>query len=621
MRILQEMKKKNQRLQCRIQHHQNLDSQLDKILADLMNTHDAEILLQIILNCACELMGTQHGYIYLVNNAENFIEVKVAKGYYKEIIGKKLCKGEEISGKIWQNSKCIVTYDYSQMENRNPDPKRDIVHGWIGLPLMDKDNVLGVFCLAYLDGKRKFDKSNIRLLQRFVNLATVALCNAQLYTKLQAELAEKMRIEENLRLSNERWQLAVHGTNDGVWDWDITTGKVHFSERFRKMLGYTDEELAGNISEWRKIVHPEDYSQFVEKLHDYFNKKSLSFRVEYRIRCKGNKYRWMLSRAQAVWNEAGEPIRVVGFQTDITDSKVVEDKLRLAAKIHENVQEGIAVTDQAGNVILVNPAFTTITGYEADEVIGKNLRLLKSGQHDKQFYQELWANLRSNGNWQGEIWNKRKNGEIFAENLSISAIADENGQVTQFVAIFSDITNRKLYEAQLEHQATHDKLTDLPNRWLLHQRIPRVLEQARNAGQKVAVIFLDVDGFKQVNDLWGHEMGDILLAEIGQRLTDLIRVTDTLGRLGGDEFVILLPNVRSQQDVGVVAKKICHAFEMPFIINGNVIQVTCSVGISISPGDGERFDVLLKNADYAMYAAKQGGKNHFIFYDQLVGKE
>ncbi len=283
-------------------------------------------------------------------------------------------------------------------------------------------------------------------------------------------------------------------------------------------------------------------------------------------------------------------------------------------KIYENTVEGILITDGNSLIQAVNPAFTAITGYTAGEALGKTPAMLRSLKHDAEFYRNMWRCLIEEGKWTGEIWNQRKNGEIYPEWLNVTAIRDVQGHLQQYVGLFTDITEHKQAEEKLRYQAYHDPLTGLPNRLMYTEHLDMALPQAERREQMCGVMMLDLDHFKNVNDTFGHECGDKLLILVAQRLRECIRKEDTLARLGGDEFTFLLSLVDDLKDVARVAEKILAAFTRPLTIDGRDLFITPSIGICLFPGDGEDAETLLKNADAAMYRAKAGGRNAYQFY-------
>jgi diguanylate cyclase (GGDEF)-like protein/PAS domain S-box-containing protein len=285
--------------------------------------------------------------------------------------------------------------------------------------------------------------------------------------------------------------------------------------------------------------------------------------------------------------------------------------LRLAAKAFECTFEGILVTDAEGIIQSVNPAFTQITGYRPNEVVGKTPKILSSGRHDEAFYRGMYEALGATGHWQGEICNRRKNGELYVEWLTVNAVKDSAGRVTNFVAVFTDFTTRKAAEDHIRFLAQHDSLTRLPNRSLLRERMVRAIAHAERNGRKVAVIFLDLDDFKQINDRFGHDAGDEMLRVVGKRLTDTVRREDTVARLGGDEFVLVLEELNDRDGVPAIVAKIIEAVARPILFDGRELTTATSIGVSFYPDDGHDPEELIKHADAAMYVAKEEGSNRF----------
>ncbi len=314
--------------------------------------------------------------------------------------------------------------------------------------------------------------------------------------------------------------------------------------------------------------------------------------------------------------ELGGQTQLQANVRDITERKKAEEAMRLSANVFTHAREGITITDRNANILDVNAAFTDITGYSREEVLGKNPRILSSGKQDKAFYAAMWHDLQSKGHWFGEIWNRRKDGEVVAEMLTISAVRDERGDVQNYIALFSDITPIKQHQAQLEYIAHYDALTGLPNRLLLGDRLRQAMSQAPRRGQRLAVAYLDLDGFKAVNDSYGHEVGDQLLATLARRMTQVLRDGDTLGRLGGDEFVAVLVDL-SDIDASIpILARLLEAAAQPFSVGDIVLNISASLGVTFYPqGEAVDADQLLRQADQAMYQAKQAGKNRYHAFD------
>ena len=312
---------------------------------------------------------------------------------------------------------------------------------------------------------------------------------------------------------------------------------------------------------------------------------------------------------------------VVGFfvlVSDVTPLKEAEVELKLAASVFQHTIEGIFVTDGDGIILSVNPAFTAITGYAAAEAIGQTPRILKSDRHDQAFHAAVWHDVVANGLWQGEIWNRRKNGEVFLEWETITRIPTQDGEPVRYISVFNDITELWRKDEYIRHMAFHDALTDLPNRALLMERLGRQIAVAAREQRILAVMFLDLDRFKFVNDNLGHDVGDDVLKTVAQRLLALVRQVDTVARLGGDEFVVLLENPAGRDQVALIAKRIVTAINEPMEFRGKVAQVGTSIGVAVYPDDGSTGADLIKNADAAMYAAKAAGKNTHRFFDPIT---
>lgn len=290
------------------------------------------------------------------------------------------------------------------------------------------------------------------------------------------------------------------------------------------------------------------------------------------------------------------------------------DELKLYATVFTNAAEGMTITDDHSRIIAVNPAFSQITGYTLEDIAGSTPAVLGSGRQSTSFYREMWATLEREGQWQGEIWNRRKDGEVYPEWLSITAVRKTSGELTHYIGIFSDITDRKAAEARIHHLAHHDALTNLPNRTLLQDRLEQAILQSRRNRRHAAVLFIDLDRFKLINDTLGHDVGDGLLSQMAQRCLACVRDTDTVARQGGDEFVVVLPELEQAQDAAMVARKLVTELGKPYLLGDHELTVTASIGIAIYPEDGRNASVLLRNADAAMYGAKSDGRNAYQFY-------
>jgi diguanylate cyclase (GGDEF)-like protein/PAS domain S-box-containing protein len=316
------------------------------------------------------------------------------------------------------------------------------------------------------------------------------------------------------------------------------------------------------------------------------------------------------------WSDAEDSVlRIIGAALAAAiERQRVEDKLRQNAEVFQSTRDGVMITDLDGRIVSVNRAFCAISGYQAEEVLGRNPRLLRSGRQDDAFFAAMWRELREHGHWEGETWNRRKDGEVYPLWLGISTVRDDHGAPTHYVAVGTDISQLKRSEAELQHLAHHDPLTGLPNRLLAQSRLEHSLQTAQRNRLRLAVLFLDLDGFKHINDSLGHPIGDTLLTEIAGRLRARVREEDTLARLGGDEFLLLMENLASPDDAARVARKLLDTLQSPLALDGRELVVTASIGISLFPDDGASWSDLIRNADTAMYQAKAAGRDQFCFY-------
>jgi diguanylate cyclase (GGDEF)-like protein/PAS domain S-box-containing protein len=458
---------------------------------------------------------------------------------------------------------------------------------------------------------RRFDGSGLPV---EVSTKRVQLDHRELVVAVIRDLSPRIAAERTIRISEERLSLALHGADLGLWDWDLTTDRATLSSRSLEMLGLRHDAIAPEFSAWEALVHPDDMAKRRKRLHEHLEGDRALYESTHRMRHGSGEWRWVLERGKVVERTAqGKPLRAAGTHMDVTATRRTEERLRLVATIFDNAHEGVMITDAENRIVEVNRAFSTITGYRADEVAGKTPALFSSGRHDAAFYQSLWRQLQENGYWHGEIWNRRKDGEVYPEWLSITTVFDDSGEVERHVAIFSDISEQHRSRQEIDFLAHHDALTNLPNRLLFNARLEHAIGHARRESSQLAVLFLDLDRFKAINDSLGHAQGDEILRQIALRMRSVLRNDDTMARIGGDEFVILLEDLEPKGVQGV-AEKLCALLEGPLNTGGDPIYISMSLGISVFPNDGEDVDNLIKNAEAAMYKAKDSGRDTYKFY-------
>jgi diguanylate cyclase (GGDEF)-like protein/PAS domain S-box-containing protein len=322
-----------------------------------------------------------------------------------------------------------------------------------------------------------------------------------------------------------------------------------------------------------------------------------------------------------LFGKDGEVRGLIGLAADATERKQAEESMKLASLIYQSNSEAIMVTDERNHIVEVNPAFTAITGYTLEEVSGKTPRLLQSGKHDKEFYRQMWRAILAEGGWQGELWNRRKDGGLYAQWSNVSVIRHPDGGVHRFVAQFSDITEKKQKDEIIWRQANYDTLTGLPNRRLFRDRLEREIKKSHRTAQALALLFIDLDRFKEINDTMGHDRGDQLLVEVALRIGQCLRETDTIARLGGDEFTVILTGFDSRVHIERIAQNIINELARPFMLGDDAAYISASIGLTLYPDDATDMESLLKNADQAMYGAKSKGRNRFGYFTESMQRE
>ncbi len=423
--------------------------------------------------------------------------------------------------------------------------------------------------------------------------------------------------ERQAREDNQRLRELMQGTHTGMWEWNLETDRLVVNPRWAEIIGRKDD-LPANLTfdTWYERIHPEDRDHALLQIRRCCAGEIEQFRIELRVRHAEGHWLWTVERGRIVnWTAQRRPLRMAGTCQDITRHKQAEEQLKLAASVFTHASEGILITDANVRIVSVNRAFTRITGYAADEVIGCSPAVLRSGLHSPEFYAAIWQALRETGHWSGEIWNRHKDGHLYAELANISTVCNEQGQVENYVALFTDITAAKNHQQQLEYSANYDALTDLPNRLLLADRLHQAMARARRNGGRIAVAYIDLDGFKAVNDQHGHDVGDQLLVALAGRMKGLLRENDTLARLGGDEFVAVIVDMVRLQDCTQAIERLLRALADPVLIGERVLHVSASIGVTLYPADDVDADQLLRHADQAMYIAKQTGKNRYQLFD------
>jgi diguanylate cyclase (GGDEF)-like protein/PAS domain S-box-containing protein len=446
-------------------------------------------------------------------------------------------------------------------------------------------------------------------------------------------VARQLRADAALREIEGRYRLLFKLSNISISVNDFTEASadklgvldlageiIDCNDAFLTLLGYDQRDNLTHKS-FSELLMPSSTILLRRYVHEELLVKDISREFEVELRhYNGSKVPVWLQLVLRRDN-LGKATEIWAVMRDQTEEIKAKESLLLAASVFERTSEAIMITDANNCIISVNKAFSRVAGYSQDEVLGQNPRILKSGKHNQEFYQLLWDNLLATGHWQGEIWNRRKDGAMYPEWLSISLVRNDAGQIINHISIFSDMTERKELSANLEFLAHYDSLTHVPNRIMLENLVRQSLAVASRNRTQLAFLFIDLDRFKNINDSLGHSVGDEVLKIVAIRLRQSLREMDIVARLGGDEFVVVLVNTKVVDDIIIVCKKLCDVLRQPISMGDYDLVVTPSIGISIFPKDGSNYETLLKNADTAMYKAKKCGRDNYVFYGQAMNDE
>ncbi len=554
------------------------------------------------------LFAVRQGWTYAMAHPREIAELIRSRYSKEKSLDQLLFEAQAMRG--------LIQPDLVEIGHINPERWRRIADTFVKLGMLKANYSLNGFLYPQLRDKLATEKQH--KIQTFLSfLAILVLLSLLLGLILfifNRKLADQVRKRTaSLVESEQHFRAFFEMASVGVAKIDIHSDKyIRMNKKYCDIVGYSPEELQEFTS--THITHPEDRDIEKEHLQQLISGKISEFTIEKRYIRKDGVIIWAYLTVSPLWIAGGQPDSTLVVIRDITSKKLAEEKLVFASKVFENSIEGIVVTDSDGTILQVNPAFSLITGYEPKEAIGKNPRILKSKKHPPEFYENMWKQLLEGGQWSGEIWNRRKNGEAYPEWMTISAVRDQRGKTTNYVSIFHDISKLKKQQEALEHQAQHDALTGLPNRVLINDRLEMALARMKRNRARLALLYLDLDNFKHINDAFGHTAGDDLLIEVAGRLAGLLRTGDTMARLGGDEFLILLSEVEHIDDVSVIAVRLIESLKEPFYYGEIEYFISVSIGVTIAPEDGSDAVSLVKYADNAMYRAKAVGKNNYQFF-------
>ncbi len=425
--------------------------------------------------------------------------------------------------------------------------------------------------------------------------------------ELQAEIKRHQQVERTLSESKARFRLMAEHTHS----WEYLQGAdgsiIYMSPSCERITGHKAEEFVADSELLYRIIHPDDQHLMEGHRADISVQEAGEEELGFRIVRKDGDTRWIIHACKVLYDHDHQFIGRRGSNRDITERQTRSDSMVLVANVFESLNEAVLVTDADNRILIVNSSFTEITGYAPEEVIGMDPGVLADEVPPPELVRAQWQKMTAMGRWQGEMINRRRNGELYAAWVSIDAVRDDFGDVTHFVLVFSDMTERKEKDRRIHYLAHHDHLTGLPNWTLFSERMQLAVDAARPKGGQLALMFVDIDRFKQAKDRLGHSVGDLLLKEFASRMQACLRQGDTAARIGSDEFVVLLPDIEAVQEASAVAEAVLRAVSQPFVLEDHAVRISASIGLAIFPEHGEEVGQIMKNADLAMYQTKQTG--------------
>ncbi len=398
----------------------------------------------------------------------------------------------------------------------------------------------------------------------------------------------------------------------GNWNWDITNNIVSWSDEIFRIFGLDKASFDASYEGFMTSVHPDD-RQMVKDATDAAVKQERPYELDHRIILPDGSQKTVHEKGEVQFDNKGQAVSMIGTVHDVTMARQQEEAIKIYASVFENANEGVIILDKHYKNTLVNDAYCKFTGYSREELIGNKPKIPRLPYHDQAFYRTLWDTVEETGSWQGEIWDERKNGEIYPTWMSITAIKDSAGNFSHYVGILTDISELKEKEEQLHQLAYYDMLTGLANRSHFDERFKLEIAAAHRREEKLALLYIDLDRFKAVNDNYGHQAGDAILREASKRMQDCIRETDILFRMGGDEFIGILPSIGNPENAAHVSSNIIETLNRPFMFNNQEIFIGSSIGISLYPHDGDCAEKIIRNADRAMYLSKESGGGNYSF--------
>lgn len=505
-------------------------------------------------------------------------------------------------------------------KNDSDKPFDQIIHEvvsflsqWLAAHILDTDKRMAIAVLAIEKGHSIDQAKQIANEEMSGSMRVLIETVLKMYDSLSSRSLELMRekalrkrAEKALLESEERWRFLLEGKGENVWDWNIETGDGSYAggEALFDIVGLPNHLADGS----NYHIHPDDLAEVQGQLQAHLDGKTEFYINKHRVCLPNGSWSWILSRGKIVErNEQGDAVRMIGTHSDITERE-------LASLIYRNSIQGMFVTNIENRIIAINPAFSSITGYSEEEIIGKTTDELSLKMQGNRASADMWTYLRQMGHWDGELWFRRKSGGECNIALNINTVASKDNEADHFIGLFSDITEKKKAEELILKQANFDSLTKLPNRRMFQDLLVQETKRSRRNKSKFALLFVDLDRFKEINDTYSHEIGDRLLVEAASRMTKSVRESDTVSRIGGDEFTVIISELESTGNIDRIAQNIIEELSEPYSIDNKQLYISASIGITVFPSDSAEVDVLLKNADQSMYLAKKSGRGRFCYF-------
>jgi diguanylate cyclase (GGDEF)-like protein/PAS domain S-box-containing protein len=439
------------------------------------------------------------------------------------------------------------------------------------------------------------------------------------YRGADRDITEIKHLINSLQSNQSLLKEAQRIANIGHWELDLVNNVLSWSDEVYRIFGLQPQEFGATYEAFLEHIHPDDRDMVNEAYSDSLESKS-SYNIIHRVITKQKELKYVEERCEHTLNSNQEVEKSIGTVLDITEKVLKDKEIYLHSQVFNYSTDSIIITDQDNKIISCNNGFTDLTGFTQEDAVGQNPRLLSSGWGDKEFYQKMWSDITQKGIWQGEIWDRKKDGELYIAKQTIVCVKNKKGEIENFIAVGHDITDQKEHEKEITKLSNYDFLTKLPNRKLFKEEVSSYIKSSHYNDSTFAILFLDLDNFKWVNDTLGHKVGDDVLVYAANEISKLIDEDTILARLGGDEFILLQP-YHDLLEVSILAKSIITRFEETFEVKGHSINVGWSIGVALFPENGESFDDLLKNSDIAMYQAKSSGKNNVQFFTNSMNEE